>query len=150
MPGGKSASCLAVQVTARGTTMRVWLTDDTRRLPAQLEIPLPFGSVTLPLAGQREAGRRGSRAHRCCLRTDLTTCRLPLPRFPLPCFPASPLPRLVPPQIVIDLPAADLQVVLQHLVPLGLQESLRQVLAQGRFDHIVLLEHLQRLVQVAG
>jgi hypothetical protein len=49
LPGGKSASCLAVRVTARGATMRVWLTDDKRRLPAQLELPLPFGSVTLTL-----------------------------------------------------------------------------------------------------
>jgi hypothetical protein len=63
MPGGSSASCLAVQVTSRGTTMRVWFTDDERRLPAQLEIPLPFGSVTLSLASQRgsgEVGQRGS------------------------------------------------------------------------------------------
>jgi hypothetical protein len=49
MPGGTSTPCLALRVTARGTTMRVWLTDDKRRLPAQLEIPLPFGSVTLTL-----------------------------------------------------------------------------------------------------
>jgi Protein of unknown function (DUF3108) len=49
LPGGGSASCLAVQVTARGSTMRVWFTDDKRRLPAQLELPLPFGSVTLTL-----------------------------------------------------------------------------------------------------
>jgi hypothetical protein len=46
---GRSASCLAVRVTARGSTMRVWFTDDKRRLPAQLELPLPFGSVTLTL-----------------------------------------------------------------------------------------------------
>ncbi len=49
---GGTASCLAVRVTARGSTMRVWLTDDKRRLPAQLELPLPFGSVTLNLVGQ--------------------------------------------------------------------------------------------------
>jgi hypothetical protein len=49
MPGGTSTPCLALRVTARGTTMRLWLTDDKRRLPAQLEIPLPFGSVTLTL-----------------------------------------------------------------------------------------------------
>jgi hypothetical protein len=59
MPGGGSASCLAVQVTARGTTMRVWFTDDKRRLPAQMEIPLPFGSVTLSLAGQTGSGAAG-------------------------------------------------------------------------------------------
>jgi uncharacterized protein DUF3108 len=62
MPGGGSASCLAVQVTSRGTTMRVWFTDDKRRLPVQMVIPLPFGSVTLTLAGQEggEVGQRGS------------------------------------------------------------------------------------------
>ena len=49
MPGGAAVDCLALRVTARGSTMRVWLTDDKRRLPAQLEIPLPFGSVTLQL-----------------------------------------------------------------------------------------------------
>jgi hypothetical protein len=49
MPGGTPTPCLALRVSARGTTMRVWLTDDKRRLPAQLEIPLPFGSVTLTL-----------------------------------------------------------------------------------------------------
>ena len=49
MPGGGSTSCIAVRVTTRGTTMRVWFTDDKRRLPAQLELPLPFGSVTLSL-----------------------------------------------------------------------------------------------------
>lgn len=59
MPDGSSASCLAVRVTARGTTMRVWFTDDDRRLPAQLELPLPFGSVTLSLAGQTGGGAAG-------------------------------------------------------------------------------------------
>jgi hypothetical protein len=49
MPDGGSASCLAVLVTSRGSTMRVWFTDDKRRVPAQLELPLPFGSVTLQL-----------------------------------------------------------------------------------------------------
>jgi hypothetical protein len=39
--------------------MRVWLTDDKRRLPAQLEIPLPFGSVMLSLAGQTGSGEVG-------------------------------------------------------------------------------------------
>ena len=33
--------------------MKVWLTDDARRLPAQLELPLPFGVVSLVLAGKR-------------------------------------------------------------------------------------------------
>jgi Protein of unknown function (DUF3108) len=52
MADGSNASCLAVAVTSRGETMRVWFTDDKRRLPAQLELPLPFGSVTLSLVGQ--------------------------------------------------------------------------------------------------
>jgi hypothetical protein len=52
LPGGTEAECLAVSVTSRGTTMRVWLTDDDRKLPVQLELPLPFGVVTLSLAGQ--------------------------------------------------------------------------------------------------
>jgi Protein of unknown function (DUF3108) len=56
---GGSASCLAVQVTARGSTMRVWFTDDKRRLPAQLVLPLPFGSVTLTLAGTEGSGDAG-------------------------------------------------------------------------------------------
>jgi hypothetical protein len=56
MPGGESVSCLAVRVISRGMIMRVWLTDDERRLPAQLEIPLPFGSVTLSLVSSISPG----------------------------------------------------------------------------------------------
>ncbi|HYF39568.1 MAG TPA: DUF3108 domain-containing protein [Gemmatimonadales bacterium] len=51
-PEGGSRPCLAVRVTSRGTSMQVWLSDDKRRLPVQLELPLPFGSVTLQLVGQ--------------------------------------------------------------------------------------------------
>jgi hypothetical protein len=58
MPDGTTAPCLAVQVTARGTTMRAWFTDDKRRLPAQLELPLPFGSVTLTLVSAVQAVKR--------------------------------------------------------------------------------------------
>jgi hypothetical protein len=61
VPGGGSVPSLAVRVTSRGATMRVWFTDDERRLPAQLEIPLPFGSVTLVLAGQTGGGAEGQR-----------------------------------------------------------------------------------------
>lgn len=64
LPGGTSMPCLSVQVTSRGMTMRVWFTDDSRRLPAQLELPLQFGVVSLVLAGKTvsgEAGKRGSR-----------------------------------------------------------------------------------------
>jgi hypothetical protein len=60
MPGGGTASCLVVRVTSRGETMQVLLTDDKRRLPAELEIPLPFGSVTLSLVGQGVDGQPGS------------------------------------------------------------------------------------------
>ena len=61
LPNGSSTSCLAVAVSSRGETMRVWFTDDKQRLPAQLELPLPFGSVTLSLveAGQRDGGEAG-------------------------------------------------------------------------------------------
>ncbi|MFL5401205.1 MAG: DUF3108 domain-containing protein [Gemmatimonadales bacterium] len=57
MPDGSSAPCLAVQVTSRGTTMRVWLTDDARRLPAQLQLPLPFGVVSLQLSSLGTASK---------------------------------------------------------------------------------------------
>jgi hypothetical protein len=53
MADGSSVNCLAVEVTSRGQTMRAWFTDDQKRLPAQLELPLPFGSVTLSLVGQQ-------------------------------------------------------------------------------------------------
>jgi hypothetical protein len=53
LPNGP-APCLAVEVTTHGTSMRVWLTDDARRLPAQLELPLPFGVVTLQLTSQTQ------------------------------------------------------------------------------------------------
>lgn len=46
-----SVRCLALRITSRGMVMRVWLTDDARRLPAQLELPMPFGVVVLSLAG---------------------------------------------------------------------------------------------------
>jgi hypothetical protein len=54
VPSG-TAPCLAVQVTTHGTMMRVWFTDDARRLPVQLELPLPFGVVTLQLSSQTRA-----------------------------------------------------------------------------------------------
>ena len=59
MPDGTEQSCLVLRVTSRGTTMRVWLTDDARRVPAQMELPLPFGNVTLTLAGQEGGGAAG-------------------------------------------------------------------------------------------
>nr|MBA3659298.1 DUF3108 domain-containing protein [Gemmatimonadales bacterium] len=46
---GTTLPCLALRVTAHGTTVGVWLSDDKRRIPAQLVLPLPFGNVTLGL-----------------------------------------------------------------------------------------------------
>jgi hypothetical protein len=60
MPDGSTAPCLALQVSTRGTVMRMWLTDDARRLPAQLELPLPFGSVTLNLISSISPGNSRS------------------------------------------------------------------------------------------
>jgi hypothetical protein len=49
LPGGRAAPCLVVEITARGSTMSVRFTDDARRLPVSLDLPLPYGSVTLEL-----------------------------------------------------------------------------------------------------
>lgn len=46
-----SAPCLVLEVSTRGTTMRMRLTDDARRLPVQLELPMSFGTVSLELNG---------------------------------------------------------------------------------------------------
>jgi hypothetical protein len=46
---GKDVTCLALQVTSHGKTVDLWLTDDARRLPVQLDLPLWFGSVRLTL-----------------------------------------------------------------------------------------------------
>jgi hypothetical protein len=59
MPDGKSVPSIPVEVTSRGMTMKVWLTDDAGRLPAQLELPLPFGVVSLVLAGKTVGGEAG-------------------------------------------------------------------------------------------
>jgi hypothetical protein len=37
--------------------MKVWMTDDARRLPVQLEVPLPFGVVALQLTGVDKESR---------------------------------------------------------------------------------------------
>jgi hypothetical protein len=50
LPGGRTSPCLAVEITARGSTMGVWFTDDARRLPVSLDLPLPYGSVSLELS----------------------------------------------------------------------------------------------------
>lgn len=60
LPDGKNVASIPVEVTSRGMTMRAWLTDDTRRLPVQLEVPLPFGVVSLQLVEhQRGSGAAG-------------------------------------------------------------------------------------------
>lgn len=48
---GRTVPCLTLELTARGATMVVSLTDDARRLPVQLTLPLPYGSVLLTLSG---------------------------------------------------------------------------------------------------
>ena len=56
LPDGKTVPSIVVEVTSRGMTMKAWLTDDGRRLPVQLEVPLPFGVVSLHLAGMQVGG----------------------------------------------------------------------------------------------
>jgi hypothetical protein len=50
LPDGRSVPCFALVLTSRGNTLNVWLTDDARRLPVQLEIPFWFGNARLKLA----------------------------------------------------------------------------------------------------
>lgn len=54
---GRTVPCLAVQITSRGSTMGVRFTDDERRLPVELDLPLPYGSVTLALASRVVGGK---------------------------------------------------------------------------------------------
>jgi len=56
LPDGKTVPALAVQVASKGMVMKVWFTDDTNRLPVQLEVPLPFGVVELRLVEHRRGG----------------------------------------------------------------------------------------------
>ena len=48
---GRTVPCFTIQLTSRGSTMSVSLTDDARRLPVQLTLPLPYGTVLLTLSG---------------------------------------------------------------------------------------------------
>ncbi len=61
LPDGRNVPSLPVELTSRGMTIKVWLTDDSRRLPVQLEVPLQFGVVSLQLVGeeQRASGAAG-------------------------------------------------------------------------------------------
>jgi hypothetical protein len=51
LPDGRSVPALAVELTSRNTTLGVRFTDDARRLPVEIDLPLPYGSVTLALSG---------------------------------------------------------------------------------------------------
>jgi hypothetical protein len=46
-----SVPCFVLDISTRGTSMRMRLTDDARRLPVQLELPMSFGTVSLELSG---------------------------------------------------------------------------------------------------
>lgn len=46
---GTTLPSIALRVTAAGSTIDVWLSDDARRLPVQLDLPLSFGRVRLLL-----------------------------------------------------------------------------------------------------
>jgi hypothetical protein len=51
---GRSVACIALELTTRGATIGVRLTDDARRLPVELTLPLPYGTVSLVLSGTAE------------------------------------------------------------------------------------------------
>lgn len=57
LPDGKSAEAYPVEVSSRGMVMKVWMTDDARRLPVQLEVPLPFGVVSLQLTSLEKTSK---------------------------------------------------------------------------------------------
>ena len=50
LPDGRSAPVLTLEVTSRGNLVTIAMTDDARRLPVQIDLPLPFGRVTLELS----------------------------------------------------------------------------------------------------
>jgi hypothetical protein len=50
LPSGATVPVLALRATAGGNAVNVWLTDDAKRIPVRLELPLPWGSVTLELS----------------------------------------------------------------------------------------------------
>ena len=49
LPGGGTAPALLLEITSHTMRMSVTMTDDARRLPVEMELPLPFGRVTLEL-----------------------------------------------------------------------------------------------------
>jgi hypothetical protein len=50
LPDGRRVPCFVLQVTTRAGASQIWITDDTRRLPAQARVPFTFGEVTFRLA----------------------------------------------------------------------------------------------------
>ena len=60
LPDGTAVPALAVELTAHGTTMAVRFTDDARRLPVEIDLPLPYGSVSLELTGTQGRTPEGS------------------------------------------------------------------------------------------
>jgi Protein of unknown function (DUF3108) len=53
---GRTVPCFTVELTSRGSTVAVSLTDDSRRLPILVMLPLPYGSVLLTLSGVSSPG----------------------------------------------------------------------------------------------
>jgi hypothetical protein len=53
---GRTVPCFTVELTSRGSTVAVSLTDDARRLPVQVTVPLPYGSVLLTLSAVSTPG----------------------------------------------------------------------------------------------
>jgi len=49
LPTGSSVPVLLLDVASRSLRMAVALPDDARRLPVEMELPLPFGQITLEL-----------------------------------------------------------------------------------------------------
>lgn len=53
LPGGRAAPVLQLEITSGTLRMDVLMTDDAKRLPVELDLPLPFGRVTLELTSVR-------------------------------------------------------------------------------------------------
>ena len=53
---GRTVPCFQMELTTRGMTVAVSLTDDAQRLPVELTLPLPYGSVLLTLSGVARPG----------------------------------------------------------------------------------------------
>ncbi len=50
---GASYPCLHLRVSAAGQSSDLWLTDDAKRIPARVTVPLPIGRATLTWDGRR-------------------------------------------------------------------------------------------------